>query len=70
VDDNADGSAGPPTGAVFPASVILLALITTVITVVVIVRRRNMDRDWEISYDELDVREQLGVRNSAAARHT
>jgi hypothetical protein len=34
------------------------------------VKRRNMDRDWEISYDELDVHEQLGVRDDAPRSHS
>jgi hypothetical protein len=55
-------------GVVIPVSVLLLVLILTV--TIVMVKRRNMDRDWEISYDELDVHEQLGVRDDAPRSHS
>ncbi len=50
-------------GVVIPvSSAILLLLLCAVIVIVVVVQRRRRKRDdWEIDYNELDIKDQLGA---------
>jgi hypothetical protein len=48
---------------VLPLAAIVLALLVGLIVVLIVVihRKSNHSNDWEISYDELDIGEQLGA---------